>query len=129
MRCAKCGAESAEPKKFCAECGAAWVAREEPVAVPGDPGAFYCAKHKKEPTRVTCGRCETPVCTRCAVYGPVGVRCRECAKNRVPLRPRGVAHAVGSEIERNPGRTVWYVAIVAIIVSTITNLFGGGHDT
>ena len=128
MRCSRCGAENLEARKFCGDCGAAFVAREEPVPVPGDPGAFFCGKHKKEPTRVTCGRCEKPVCPRCAVYGPVGVRCRECAKNRVPVRPMGVLHGAGRQIGRNPCQTVWYLAVWAFIVTTISNLFGGGGD-
>jgi len=131
MRCSKCNAENTDGKKFCGDCGAAFVAREEAVPVPGEPGAYFCAKHRKEPTRITCGRCETPICTRCAVHGPVGVRCRECAKNRVPIRPMGVLHGAGRQLEQNGGRVVWYMAIWYFIVSAVTSLFGGfgGHDT
>ena len=128
MRCSKCGAENADARKFCGDCGAALAPREEPVAVPGEPGAYYCAKHKKETTRVTCGRCEKPICPACSVYGPVGVRCRDCARNRVPIRPMGVLHSAGTQIERNAPRAVWYVAIWAFLVSIFTNLFGGGND-
>lgn len=41
---------------------------------------MYCAKHKKTPTNVRCGRCDTPVCPKCLVFAPVGVRCRDCGK-------------------------------------------------
>lgn len=41
---------------------------------------MYCAKHSKTPTNVRCGRCDTPVCPRCLVFAPVGVRCRDCGK-------------------------------------------------
>jgi hypothetical protein len=130
MRCAKCGAANPEGKKFCGDCGVAFVARED-VPVPGQPGVYYCSKHKKETTRVTCGRCEKPVCTRCAIHGPVGVRCRECAKNRVPIRPRGVLHSAGQGLQSGAGRTVWYLAVWYFVVSFISNLFGGfgGHDS
>ncbi len=37
-----------------------------------------CYKHPREETRLSCGRCERPICTRCSVLGPAGVRCREC---------------------------------------------------
>lgn len=40
----------------------------------------YCAKHKKTPTNVRCGRCDTPVCPQCLVFAPVGVRCSDCGK-------------------------------------------------
>ena len=129
MRCAKCGADNPEAKKFCGDCGAAFVARED-TPVPGEAGAYYCGKHRKEITRVRCGRCEKPVCPRCTVHGPSGVRCRECARNRVPIRPRGLLHGAGRELEQNPCRTVWYVAVWAFIISTISNLFGGfGGDS
>lgn len=41
---------------------------------------MYCERHKKTPTNVRCGRCDTPVCPRCLVFAPVGVRCRDCGK-------------------------------------------------
>ncbi|HTE18420.1 MAG TPA: hypothetical protein VK689_08565 [Armatimonadota bacterium] len=131
MHCTRCGGENGDGKKFCGDCGAPVAARETAVPVPGEPGAYYCARHRKEPTRVTCGRCETPVCTRCAVAGPVGVRCRECARSRVPLRPLGVLHGAGQQLDRGTGRTVWYLAVWYFIVSIVSNLFGGfgGRDS
>ena len=130
MRCSKCGSENEGGKKFCADCGSPFVAREDAVPVPGETGAFYCARHRKEPTRVSCGRCEKPICTRCAVHGPAGVRCRECSRNRIPLRPLGVLHGAGRQLEHGAGRTVWYLAVWYFIVSIVSNLFGGagGHD-
>ena len=43
-------------------------------------GATYCAQHKDTQTNLRCGRCDTPVCPRCMVHGPVGVRCPDCGK-------------------------------------------------
>ena len=40
----------------------------------------YCARHKDTPTNLRCGRCDTPVCPKCMVHGPVGVRCPDCGK-------------------------------------------------
>ena len=54
----------------------------EELQVPGEPGVWYCARHKTTPTRLRCGRCEKPICPKCTVMGPVGARCRECASNR-----------------------------------------------
>ena len=125
MRCTRCNAENPQDKKFCGDCGTELVTQER-VAVPDQPGAYYCHKHAKEATRVTCGRCERPICTRCAVPGPVGVRCRDCARNRVPIRPRGVLHAAGKHAGENPYRTAWYLVAVYAVVSFFTNLFGGG---
>jgi hypothetical protein len=40
-----------------------------------------CARHKVE-TLLSCGRCDKPICPDCAVFGPVGARCRDCASLR-----------------------------------------------
>lgn len=40
-----------------------------------------CERHRNE-TLLSCGRCGKPVCPDCSVFGPVGVRCRECASFR-----------------------------------------------
>ena len=42
----------------------------------------YCAKHPETSTNLRCGRCEQPVCPRCMVHSPVGVRCAECGQSR-----------------------------------------------
>ncbi len=45
----------------------------------------YCEKHPKTETRLACSRCDKPICPRCMVETPVGMRCRECAKvSRLP---------------------------------------------
>src|SRR3970282_2971182 len=43
---------------------------------------MQCARHPKVETELTCGRCETPICPRCAVFTDVGVRCPTCAPAR-----------------------------------------------
>lgn len=128
MYCVKCDAANPDGKKFCGDCGVPFVARQD-AKVADQPGVYFCHRHHKETTRVRCGRCEKPVCTRCAVPAPVGIKCRECAKSRVPIRPRGVAHAAGQHMDSPAGRTVWYLALWAIIVSAFSNLFGGGGDS
>jgi hypothetical protein len=44
----------------------------------GDSGPLYCYRHPKSETYVRCGRCDQPICPKCAVQGPVGFRCRQC---------------------------------------------------
>lgn len=131
MICEKCRADNPAEKKFCGDCGAALHATPEAVPVPGDPGAFYCERHKKVSTRVRCGHCDVPICTRCAVYGPVGARCRACAKHRVAIRPMGVLHAAGNSLERGTqgaGRLVWYMVIWNFVLSLLAGFFGGHRD-
>ena len=46
--------------------------------VDEDSGPLYCYRHPKSETYVRCGRCDQPICPKCAVQGPVGFRCRQC---------------------------------------------------
>lgn len=40
---------------------------------------LYCANHPNRETMLRCSKCEKPICLKCAVQTPVGLRCRECA--------------------------------------------------
>ena len=52
------------------------------LKVPGEPGVWFCARHQNVPTRLRCGRCEKPICSKCTNMGPVGARCRDCLSNK-----------------------------------------------
>jgi len=41
-----------------------------------------CVNHPKRETGVRCSKCGDPLCTRCMVQTPVGMRCRACANLR-----------------------------------------------
>jgi hypothetical protein len=41
---------------------------------------LFCYRHPDRETWVRCGRCDRPICPRCAMQGPVGFRCRDCGK-------------------------------------------------
>jgi hypothetical protein len=43
---------------------------------------MVCYRHVKTETAVRCGKCDRPICTRCMVSGPVGMRCPDCASLR-----------------------------------------------
>ena len=76
----------------------------------------HCYKHPKVPTNLSCGRCERPICTKCAVIGPNGVRCRDCAKQNVPIRPGAVAYEVKRglfSILRTSPFTLWILISIA----------------
>ena len=128
LRCSKCQAEVHGSPKFCPECGKHFVATPEPVQA-GEDGVYYCHKHKRETTRVTCGRCERPICTRCMVMSPAGIRCKDCARNKVPVRMRGVLHDVGAGVTKSPtAQRVWYMAAMMFIVNLFFGLFGGRRN-
>ena len=64
-----------------------------------DHGPLYCYRHPKSETYVRCGRCDQPICPKCAVQGPVGFRCRQCGlvKNATisSFTPRQLALGIG----------------------------------
>jgi hypothetical protein len=124
MRCQSCGFDNLSGSRFCAGCAKPMSLGFEAVPVPGEDGVFYCAKHKKEATRVTCGRCEKPICTKCTVIGPAGVRCRDCARNKVPVRARGVFHDASRGVAGAVPRQVWYIAIFYVFIGFFRDLFG-----
>lgn len=45
-----------------------------------DDGRLFCYRHPDRETWVRCGRCDRPICPKCAMQGPVGFRCRICGK-------------------------------------------------
>jgi len=55
-----------------------------------------CFYHRDRETRVTCGRCERPLCPDCVHHGATGVRCKEC----ISLSPRERGLADPQQIRR-----------------------------
>jgi len=45
---------------------------------------MQCTKHPNVETNLACGKCGKPICPKCLVQTPVGMRCAECA-NLKPL--------------------------------------------
>lgn len=39
-----------------------------------------CYRHKDTETVLHCGNCERPICVKCVVQHPVGIRCPECGR-------------------------------------------------
>ncbi len=40
---------------------------------------MYCVNHPKTETLIRCSKCLDPICQKCAVRTPVGLRCPKCA--------------------------------------------------
>lgn len=69
-----------------------------PVPTSEESDTLRCARHPNTETVLRCGRCETPICSRCMVMSPVGARCPTCAQvKRFPLmlKPIELARAIG----------------------------------
>ncbi len=47
---------------------------------------MYCVNHPRTETLIRCSRCLDPICLKCAIRTPVGLRCPTCARRgRSPL--------------------------------------------
>jgi hypothetical protein len=87
----------------------------------------YCQRHRKEVTRVHCGRCDRPICHRCTVMSAAGVRCHDCARHRSPIRARGVAHGVLTTLRGIDLRKAWYLYLFAfVLLSMVLRFFSQG---
>lgn len=59
----------------------------------GEAQAVYCASHPRVETLLRCSKCGKPICQRCGIRTPVGIRCRECAQmRRPPMYSPGLLH-------------------------------------
>jgi hypothetical protein len=89
-----------------------------PVSASDPSGTLRCARHPNTETVLRCGRCETPICSRCMVMSPVGARCPTCAQVKrfsLLLKPAELARAVGFGLA---------VAIIGTVIVTIVAQFG-----
>ena len=61
-------------------------------------GPVPCADHPDVETRLRCSRCGRPICPRCSVRTPVGVRCPDCGGTRssVAANPAETLAAAGA---------------------------------
>jgi hypothetical protein len=50
---------------------------------------MQCARHPQVETFVRCGKCDRPICPKCMVAGPVGMRCRDCGRQNLDTLMRG----------------------------------------
>jgi hypothetical protein len=41
-----------------------------------------CSIHPDVETNITCAECGRPICPKCMVYTPVGIKCPDCARHR-----------------------------------------------
>ncbi len=96
--------------------------------IEADDGRMFCYRHPDRETWVRCGRCDRPICSKCAMLGPVGMRCRDCGK---PVRdalssltPRQVLAAAG--IALGGGALVGYLGIQIGFFMILVGFFGGG---
>ena len=92
-----------------------------------DDGRSFCFRHPDRETWIRCGRCDRPICTGCAMQGPVGMRCRDCGKPAfdalTSLRPAQVL--LGSAIATGGGAVVAFIGVSIGFFGILIGYFGG----
>jgi hypothetical protein len=91
------------------------------------PPPLYCYRHPDRETWVRCGRCDQPICTKCSMQGPVGLRCKTCGTPSrdalASLRPGQVA--IGVAIAGGLGAAVGYFSSQFGFFMIIIGFFAG----
>ena len=93
-----------------------------------DDGALHCYRHPDRETWVRCGRCDRPICTKCAMQGPVGFRCRDCGKPvndpLTSMKPPQVV--LGGLVSIGAGTLGGLIGLQLGFFSIIVGFFAGG---
>jgi hypothetical protein len=106
--------------------GTATLPGAEPTT--GDDGALRCYRHPDRETWVRCGRCDRPICPRCAMQGPVGFRCRDCGKpvNDPLTTIKAPQLVLGSVVSIGAGTLGGLIGVQLGLFSIIVGFFAGG---
>lgn len=92
-----------------------------------EPPPLYCYRHPDRETWVRCGRCDQPICTGCAMQGPVGLRCRTCGKPSrdalASLKPNQIA--IGLAVTAGLGAVVGYFGAQFGFFMIVLGFFAG----
>ena len=82
--------------------GGPHAGRRRPYSIIVMSSTLHCYRHPDTETALRCGNCERPICVRCVVQHPVGIRCPDCARpTRVPtfdVTPAYYARAVAAAV-------------------------------
>ena len=96
-------------------------------ATDADDGTLYCYRHPKSETYVRCGRCDQPICPKCAVQGPVGFRCRQCglvkSATLTSFTPQQLALGLGTSL--GGGAVLGYLGGQVGFYSIFLSFFAG----
>lgn len=92
-----------------------------------DDGRMFCYRHPTIETWLRCGRCDQPICTKCAVQGPVGSRCRQCGVLRndplTSFTPRQLV--LGTGVSVIAGAVAGFIGAYIGFFSIIIGYFAG----
>jgi hypothetical protein len=98
------------------------------AAAADEDESLHCYRHQDRETYVRCGRCDRPICPRCAMQGPVGFRCRTCGKPAYdPLTsftPRQLA--LGTAVSVVAGTVGGFIGLRLGFFAIFVGFFAGG---
>ena len=77
-----------------------------------DAETMHCARHPNVKTGLTCASCGTPICPKCMIVTPVGMKCPDCGR----AKDSPLFHVT-------PGRFV-LAGIVALAAGAVSTLIG-----
>jgi hypothetical protein len=117
--CPRCGKQNDAESEYCGKCGLNLHEYQRAQSRASTQDEVYCYKHPKEQTNLSCGRCERPICTKCAIIGPAGPRCKECAKHKVEFRAGAVALNARRTITSIGKVGPWGIYILVIAAVTL----------
>lgn len=108
-----------------------------------DPETFACYRHPGRTTALRCIECERPICVDCAVQGPVGFKCPDCARTSraargvVPVHRMARGVVAGIVVAFVLGTLLYFVNIpflglvlayfAGAAVGTVTRRASGGY--
>ena len=121
--CPRCGRQNEDDVQFCGRCGLNIVEYEKHQTRPSSDDTMFCYRHPKEATNLSCGRCGKPICTKCAIIGPAGPRCPECAKNNIAFRPAAVIYGAKKGASSFTRMGPWGIYLAVMILVTIIGAF------
>ena len=108
--------------------GTAPALATEAVDDAADDGTLHCYRHPDRETWVRCGRCDRPICTKCAMQGPVGFRCRDCGKPvndpLTSMKPHQVV--LGSLVSVGAGVLGGLIGLQLGFLAIVVGFFAGG---
>ncbi len=94
------------------------------MAQPETTKAMVCYRHPRVETAVSCSNCGRPICTDCMVFGPVGIRCPECAG--VPTGPKRAAQQMQTAATNRLPAAAVTIALITLNVAVFLGEMASG---
>jgi hypothetical protein len=99
-----------------------------PAPAADEDERLFCFRHPERETWIRCGRCDKPICVKCGLMGPVGMRCKDCGRLRndplTSFSPTQLALGLGAAI--GAGTIGGLIGLQLGILAIFIGPFAGG---